>query len=192
MKIKKTESLNKIIIGVVLALLVGGSSPWWWKKYIDSPSKKTAEIIKEQKIYKKGNKTFKIEGVYIPPSSNNMSDSYIFKNIDLDSGNLTNSLNADLKTTINVNKLLISMNLKEGALVGNSETSYLKCKSLLKNNNGKKLEINNKKAQTPYYCTETNNGRISQFTFTSINKYKTPVKNIYSIIVNLKYTTWEL
>ena len=191
MKNKKTENLRKIIIGVVITFLVGGTSPWWWNKYIDPP-----EIIKKidppQEIFKRGNKTLKIEGVRIPPPSINSSDTHVFRNIDLELGSFTNSLNADLKTTINVNKLLFSLNLKEGALAGNTEASFLDCKSLLKNNNGKKLVINNKKAPTPYYCTETNDGRISQFKFTSIKKYKTPGKNMYSIIINLKYTTWKL
>lgn len=33
---KKSGVLPQIIVGVVLALLVGGSSPWWWKQLFGS------------------------------------------------------------------------------------------------------------------------------------------------------------
>jgi len=191
MKNNKTENLKKIVIGVVITLIVGGTSPWWWNKYIDPP-----KIIKKidplQKIYKKGNKTLKIEGVYMQPAAANMSDAFIYKNIDLESGNFAQSLHSDVKITLNVNKLLITIHLKEGAVIGNSETSYLNCKSLIKNNNGKQLSITNKRAPTEYFCTETNSGRISQFKIASIKRYKTPRNHIYSIIIELKYTTWKL
>ncbi len=191
MENKKTETLTKIIVGVVIALIVGGSSPWWWNKYIDPPNKPPV-VTKKQDIYKKGNKTIKIEGVSIKPPAINTSDSYIFKKIDLDSGTVDNSLDSDVELTINVHKLLVSIRLKEGVLIGNSATSYLKCKTLLNNNNGKKLVIQEKIVPTPYYCTVTDNGRISQFNIASINRYKTPQKNIYTIIINIKFTTWKI
>lgn len=190
MENSKVKNLKKIIIGAAIALIAGGTSPWWWE-YIDPTPPPPPP---EKEVHKQGNQTIKFEGVHIPPSSNNTSDTYIFGLLDLDTGNRTNSknTNTDLEISINANKLLITMTLKEGALIGATRTSFSKCNSLLKNNSGRQLVINNKKAPTHYYCTETTDGRISQFQIRSIKKYNIPGNNMYSIHVNIKYTTWKL
>nr|WP_321225692.1 hypothetical protein [uncultured Psychroserpens sp.] len=191
MKNNKTKTLKKIIIGAIMALLVGGTSPWWWNKYIDKPIVKP-EIIKKQEIYKKGNIAIEIKGVHISPSSFKNGNINLLRSLDLDLGKVTNNLDSDLDIIVNANKLLVFIELKEGVEIGKSETSYVNCNNLLKKNNEKKLVSNYIKTPTPYYCTETNNGRISAFKFTSIKRYKTPVKNSYTIIIKLKYTTWKL